>query len=38
MWDLLERDLDRGDLEPVREWFGVNIGPEHRREPWKQAA
>ena len=38
MWDLLERDLDRGDLEPVREWFDGNIGPEHRREPWKQAA
>ncbi len=38
MWDLLERDFDRGHLEPVRKWFDANIRPEHRREPWKQAA
>jgi aminoglycoside/choline kinase family phosphotransferase len=38
MWGLLERDLDRPQLTPVREWFDRNIAPEHRREPWKQAA
>jgi aminoglycoside/choline kinase family phosphotransferase len=38
MWGLLERDLSQPHLEPVREWFDANILPEHRREPWKQAA
>jgi hypothetical protein len=38
MWGLLERDLDQPGLEPVRDWFDANIAPEHRREPWKQAA
>ena len=38
MWGLLERDLAHPHLEPVRAWFDANIGPEHRREPWKQAA
>jgi hypothetical protein len=38
MWGLLERDLARPHLQPVREWFDANIAPEHRREPWKQAA
>jgi aminoglycoside/choline kinase family phosphotransferase len=38
MWGLLERDLERPELAPVREWFDANIRPEHRREPWKQAA
>jgi aminoglycoside/choline kinase family phosphotransferase len=38
MWGLLERDLAQPGLEPVRAWFDANIGPEHRREPWKQAA
>ena len=38
MWGLLERDLDRPHLDPVREWFDMNVPPEHRREPWKQAA
>ena len=38
MWGLLERDLAQTGLEPVREWFDNNIAPEHRREPWKQAA
>jgi len=38
MWGLLERDLEQPGLEPVREWFDRNIAPEHRREPWKQAA
>jgi aminoglycoside/choline kinase family phosphotransferase len=38
MWDLLERDLARPELGPVRDWFDSNIAPEHRREPWRQAA
>ncbi|HWJ39246.1 MAG TPA: phosphotransferase [Sphingomicrobium sp.] len=38
MWGLLERDLARENLKPVRDWFDANIAPEHRREPWKQAA
>jgi aminoglycoside/choline kinase family phosphotransferase len=38
MWGLLERDLAQPGLEPVRAWFEANIQPEHRREPWKQAA
>jgi aminoglycoside/choline kinase family phosphotransferase len=38
MWGLLERDLLQPHLKPVREWFDANVAPEHRREPWKQAA
>jgi N-acetylmuramate 1-kinase len=38
MWGLLERDLAQPHLKPVRDWFDTNIAPEHRREPWKQAA
>ena len=38
MWGLLERDLAQPGLAPVRAWFDANIAPEHRREPWKQAA
>ena len=38
MWGLLERDLARPHLEPVRDWFDANIGPELRREPWQEAA
>ena len=38
MWGLLERDLAQPHLKPVRDWFDANIGPELRREPWKQAA
>jgi aminoglycoside/choline kinase family phosphotransferase len=38
MWGLLERDLERPELAPVRDWFDANIRPEQRREPWKQAA
>ena len=38
MWGLLERDLARPHLKPVRDWFDANIAPEHRREPWRQAA
>ena len=38
MWGLLERDLAQSGLEPVRDWFDANVGPEHRVAPWKQAA
>jgi aminoglycoside/choline kinase family phosphotransferase len=38
MWGLLERDLAQPHLAPVQSWFDTNIAPEHRREPWKQAA
>ena len=38
MWGLLERDLARPHLEPVRDWFDTNVGPEYRREPWSEAA
>jgi len=38
MWGLLERDLERPGLEPVRLWFDVNIAPEHRAAPWAEAA
>jgi len=38
MWGLLERDLAQPGLEPVHDWFEVNVTPEHRREPWQQAA
>jgi aminoglycoside/choline kinase family phosphotransferase len=37
MWGLLERDLQRGELEPVRRWFDENIAPEHRSAPWAEA-
>jgi N-acetylmuramate 1-kinase len=38
MWGLLERDLAQTHLKPVRDWFDANIAPEHRREPWREAA
>ena len=38
MWGLLERDLAQPNLQPVRDWFDANVRPEHRREPWRQAA
>jgi aminoglycoside/choline kinase family phosphotransferase len=38
MWGLLERDLARPALEPVRIWFDSNIAPEHRAAPWAEAA
>jgi aminoglycoside/choline kinase family phosphotransferase len=38
MWGLLERDLEQPHLKPVRDWFDANIAPEHRRDPWRQAA
>jgi aminoglycoside/choline kinase family phosphotransferase len=38
MWGLLERDLAQPHLQPIRDWFDSNVAPEHRREPWMQAA
>jgi aminoglycoside/choline kinase family phosphotransferase len=38
MWALLERDLARPELDPVRRWFDLNIAPEHRAAPWAEAA
>ena len=38
MWGLLERDLARAELEPVREWFDANVAIEHRAAPWAKAA
>jgi len=38
MWGLLERDLAQPGLEPVRDWFEVNVGQEHRAAPWAEAA
>jgi aminoglycoside/choline kinase family phosphotransferase len=38
MWGLLERDLARPELEPVRTWFDANIAPENRAAPWAEAA
>jgi N-acetylmuramate 1-kinase len=38
MWGLLERDLARPHLKPVRDWFDASIAPRHRREPWQDAA
>ena len=38
MWGLLERDLERPGLEPVRRWFDKNVRPEHRAAPWAEAA
>ena len=38
MWGLLERDLARPGLEPVRRWFDDNVAPEHRAAPWAEAA
>ena len=38
MWGLLERDLAQPGLEPVREWFDANVGPDYRSAPWKEAA
>jgi aminoglycoside/choline kinase family phosphotransferase len=37
MWGLLERDLERPALEPVRRWFDANVGPEERAGPWGAA-
>ena len=38
MWGLLERDLARPELAPVRAWFDRNVAPEQRAAPWARAA
>ena len=38
MWALLERDLARPGLEPVRQWFDSNIPQSARAEAWKAYA
>jgi len=38
MWGLLERDLAKAHLKPVRDWFDANIPEVYRRAPWKDAA
>jgi aminoglycoside/choline kinase family phosphotransferase len=35
MWGLLERDLARPGLEPVRGWFEANVAPAARVDAWK---
>jgi len=37
MWGLLERDLERPELAPVRRWFDDNLAAEHRAAAWTQA-
>ena len=38
MWGLLERDLAKPGLEPVRAWFDGNVPASHRATPWLEAA
>ena len=38
MWGLLERDLAKTWLEPVRDWFDRNVPEGQRRAPWAEAA
>jgi aminoglycoside/choline kinase family phosphotransferase len=38
MWGLLERDLWKPVLSPVRAWFDANVPPAARRDPWLDAA
>ena len=38
MWGLLERDLAKPELAPVRRWFDANIPVEARAEAWKAYA
>ena len=38
MWGLLERDLAKPGLEPVRQWFDSQIAELHRRAPWLEPA
>ena len=37
MWGLLERDLGKKGLEPVREWFDANIPSAARAYAWQDA-
>lgn len=38
MWGLLERDLSKPLLGPVRAWFDANVPSAARRAPWLEAA
>jgi len=38
MWGLLERDLSKPLLSPVRAWFDSNVPASVRRDPWLDAA
>jgi N-acetylmuramate 1-kinase len=38
MWGLLERDLSKPLLAPVRAWFDANVPAAARRDPWLDAA
>ena len=38
MWGLLERDLSKPLLSPVRDWFDANIPVSARRAPWLEPA
>ena len=38
MWGLLERDLARPGLEPVRSWFDANIPQSARAAAWQEQA
>jgi aminoglycoside/choline kinase family phosphotransferase len=38
MWGLLERDLSKPLLGPVRAWFDSNVPAGARRDPWLDAA
>ncbi len=38
MWGLLERDLWKPVLSPVRAWFDANVPAGARRDPWLDAA
>ena len=38
MWGLLERDLSKPLLSPVRQWFDANIPESARRAPWLETA
>ncbi len=38
MWGLLDRDLDRPGLEPVRAWFDANVPGKARAPAWKEFA
>jgi aminoglycoside/choline kinase family phosphotransferase len=38
MWGLLERDLAQPELEPLRQWFDVNVPPPFRAAAWRDQA
>ena len=38
MWGLLERNLSKPLLSPVRDWFAANVPDSARRAPWLEAA